>query len=132
MFAANDFEPEFYFTSPPPDLISDSDLEENNNVQEEDIESNTDTVDDLSNGRHYSDYNTINMDLDGEYTSEDEEQRPRPRQTSPSHTFQRLVDPYATRHHHRSSSQRSRGFSPLGTRFSSLRRQNAITSSFLT
>src|SRR3954453_16877087 len=107
MFAANDFEPEFYYTSPPPDLIStsDSDLEENNNVQEEDIEAgNTDTVDDLSNGRHYGDYNTINMELDGEYTSEDEEQRPRPTPASSSHTFRRLIDPYASRHHHRSSS----------------------------
>ena len=135
MFAANDFEPEFYYTSTPPDLIStsDSDLEENNNVQEEDIETgNTETTDDLSNGRHYGDYNTINMELDGEYTSEDEEQRPRPTPASPGHAFQRLAEPYATRHHHRSSSQRSRGFSPLGTRFSSLRRQNAITSSFLT
>ncbi|RGB34837.1 vacuolar import and degradation protein [Rhizophagus diaphanus] len=135
MFAANDFEPEFYYTSTPPDLIStsDSDLEENNNVQEEDIETgNNETADDLPNGRHYGDYNTINMELDGEYTSEDEEQRPRSTTASTGHAFHRLADPYATRHHHRSSSQRSRGFSPLGTRFSSLRRQNAITSSFLT
>ncbi|CAG8714713.1 20746_t:CDS:2, partial [Gigaspora rosea] len=127
MFAANDSETEIYYASEsPPDL--DSDLEENN-AHDEDLEAANDAIEDLSNRRNNNDFNTTNMDLDGEYTSEDEEQRPH---ISPAagHAFQRLIDPYTTRHHRRSSSQRIRGFSPLNSRL--LRRTNAITPSFLT
>ncbi|CAG8472100.1 7617_t:CDS:2 [Racocetra fulgida] len=127
MFAANDSETEIYYASEsPPDLYSD--LEENN-AHDEDLEAANDPIEDLSNRRNNSDFNTTNMDLDGEYTSEDEEQRPH---ISPAagHAFQRLIDPYTTRHHRRSSSQRIRGFSPLNSRL--LRRTNAITPSFLT
>ncbi|CAG8435666.1 2734_t:CDS:10 [Scutellospora calospora] len=127
MFAANDSETEIYYASEsPPDL--ESDLEENN-AHDEDLEAANDAVEDLTNRRNHSDFNTTNMDLDGEYTSEDEEQRQHI-SPAPGHAFQRLIDPYNTRHHRRSSSQRIRGFSPLNSRL--LRRTNAITPSFLT
>ncbi|CAG8644595.1 16421_t:CDS:2, partial [Acaulospora morrowiae] len=125
MFAANDSETEIYYASESlPDL--DSELEENT-MQDEDIEATSD-AEDLSISRHYTDFNTTNMDLDGEYTSEDEERRPRV--SAAYGIFQRLGVPYTARHHRRSSSQRIRGFSPLSSRVS-LRRSNAITPSFL-
>ncbi|CAG8464135.1 3773_t:CDS:2 [Acaulospora colombiana] len=124
MFAANDSETEIYYASEMlPDL--DSELEENN--MQEDLEANSD-AEDLSIGRHYADFNTTSMDLDREYTSEDEERRPRV--SSTYGIFQRLGVPYTSRHHRRSSSQRIRSFSPLRSRVS-LRRSNAITASYL-
>ncbi|CAG8480415.1 927_t:CDS:2 [Diversispora eburnea] len=125
MFAANDSETEIYYASESlPDL--DSELEEN--VQDEDLEAANDAEDDLSLGNNYNDFNITNMELDGDYTSEDEEQRPR---VSTAYGFFQRLGAHATRHHRRSSSQRIRGFSPLSSRVT-LRRSNAITASLLT
>ncbi|CAG8584662.1 4853_t:CDS:2 [Ambispora gerdemannii] len=76
--------------------------EEDNNTQSEDILDHIDHGDFTFHG----DYNSINMELDNADTGSS--------QTIETHT----------RHHYRSSSQRSRAFSPLVSRLASFRRQN--------
>ncbi|CAG8591850.1 1302_t:CDS:2 [Ambispora leptoticha] len=94
--------------------------EEENNTQSEDVLDHIDHGDFTFHG----DYNTINMELDNsiDYTSEDEEEEEEEEYSADTGSSQTIET--HTRHHYRSSSQRSRAFSPLVSRLASFRRQN--------